>query len=80
MITDKLDLIAKAKLFKITKESDKNYSIEFQDTNATVAALIDKCGEAEYYVTGCYDSGSDWLEINIEELTELKEFVKFLLD
>lgn len=80
MITDKLDLLSKANLFKITKRNDKAYDVEFKDANAMVAASIDEDGNAEYYVTGCYNSGADWLEINMNELAELKAFVKFLID
>lgn len=77
MINDKLDLISKANKFKVTKHGDNSYDIEFK-FDATVAASIDKDNNIQYYVTNCYNSGIDWMEFDIEELHELREFIAFI--
>ena len=40
---------------------------------------LNKNNEIKYYVTGCYDSGCDWEEIEIECFMELKEFCELMI-
>jgi hypothetical protein len=56
-----------------------NYEIRWEG-EAGLAAVIDKrCRLVEYYVTGVYNSGCDYVEINIEVLEDLKTVVKSIL-
>lgn len=44
-----------------------------------LACLLNEDGTTEFFITGIYNSGSDWEEINTEELEQLKEFVKLFV-
>lgn len=64
-------------------ELSKNYFIsqtpegvyEITDNESDLACSIDKNNNVTFYVTGCYDSGIDWLDINIERLDMFREFI-----
>lgn len=64
-------------------ELSKNYCIsqttkgvyEITDNESDLACSIDKNNKVTFYVTGCYDSGRDWLDINIERLDMFREFI-----
>lgn len=34
--------------------------------------------ELEYHVTDCYDSGSEWMKIELEQLNTLQELMKLI--
>ena len=73
----KLDLMALAKEFMVEKQEDGSYSVCFSDgeyADSEVCAYIDNNGSVNYYVTGVYNSGSDFAEIDITALEKLKEF------
>lgn len=74
---DMLKIIDLAQRFTITK-TEQEYEIESNDSN--IAASIDEEGEIQYFVTGVYNSGSDWFDINIEALDELKELCHLVID
>lgn len=66
-----------AQRFTIIKQDDGSYDIEHQTFNS--AASIDKHKNITYFVTGCYNSGNDWLEIDINSLEELKELCELIV-
>ena len=64
--------------FKVI-DNDDNYEIRLEGEEG-LSAIIDKgCGLVEYYVTGIYNSGCDYAEINMEVLEDLKAVVKSIL-
>lgn len=71
-----LDVLVLIKDYGITKENDC-YVIEHRVIN--LAATIKLNGEVHYYISGCYDSGCDYIEIPISELEKLKVIVQYLL-
>ena len=73
----KLDLLELAKEFTVKKEEDGSYSVCFSGeeyADSEVCAYIENNGSVRYYVTGVYNSGSDFAEIDITALEKLKEF------
>lgn len=75
-MNDKLELLALSEKFSVVKKDD---GFEIECVNDTLAAFISKDNEITYYVTGCYDSGSDWIEFDIKELEELKKFCELMV-
>ena len=71
-----LDVLALIKDYKIAKENDC-YVIEHREINLEVTIKLN--GEVHYYVSGCYNSGYDYVEIPINELEELKVIVQYLI-
>ena len=76
MINDKLELLSMAKQFMVSKRTDGGYDIDHKTEN--VAAVVFVNGEIQYYVTGIYNSGTDWEEIDIEALNDLKRFCEMM--
>lgn len=84
---EKLDLLEQSKFYTVTKRDDGCYIIEInwdekplsdRNEGESVVAEIKKNGSVSYYVEGCYNSGLDWMEINITELQQMMHFVKLL--
>lgn len=75
MINDKLELLSMAEQFMVRKSCD-GYCIEHKIEN--IGAVIYKNGEIKYFVTGIYNSGTDWEEIDIEALNDLKRFCEMM--
>lgn len=76
-IEGKLQLLDFAKDFLIEKNGNGEYEIRMKYTN--LAAIVNTAQNViEFYVTGVYDFGSDGIEIEIEQLDKLREFVGLL--
>lgn len=73
---DKLELLDLGKNFSVTKRDD-GFEVESREEN--IAAFISNDKKITYYVTGCYDSGRDWIDFDIEELTKLKNFCELMI-
>ena len=69
---DNLELLSMANKFKIDKR-DGNYYIESLNYGGIVAVIESGFFEVNYYVSGCYDSGTDLMSINIKELEEIRK-------
>lgn len=77
-MNNKLDLLSLSNNFIVTKDpKDRKYKIE--SVNDNLAASIDEQGKITYYVTGCYDSGLDWLSFDKKEFEKLKEFCELMV-
>lgn len=75
----KLELLSLANTFSITKnEQLKEYKIECINDN--LGAIIDEKNRITYYVTGCYDSGLDWLDFDEKEFEKLKQFCELMIE
>ena len=72
-----LELLSYSRKFQIKKTEENVYKIEHTMTN--LGATINKDNEIKYYVTGCYDSGCDWEQIDLEYFIELKEFCELMI-
>ena len=70
-----LALIDSARGYRVTKGEGGAY--EVWDDDASLAACYSG-GEWAYYVTGVYDSGSDFFEIDMGALGRLTEFTRLL--
>lgn len=75
---EKLDLLSLSNSFRVTKDS-KNKKYEIESVNDSLAASIDEQGIITYYITGCYDSGSDWISFDEKEFEKLKEFCELMI-
>lgn len=73
---DKLELLSLGKDFIVTKRDD-GYEVE---ASSDLAAFISNDKKITYYVTGCYNSGSDWVDFDIDELTKLKKFCELMIE
>lgn len=60
------------------KKSGDVYNIE--NTNEFLGAEITADGEITYFVTGCYNSGSDWMEIPLQALSDMKQICEALAE
>lgn len=77
-----LKFIEMSKDFEVEEVKKGIYEIWFKDAkeNDITASIDANKNEISYYVSGCYNSGSDWLEIDIERLEKMKTYVKLLGD
>ncbi len=75
MINDKLELLSMADRFDV-KKSGGRFDI-FHKEEELMATIDDK--GITYYVTGAYNCGTDYLDINMEALMELKEFCEMMI-
>lgn len=76
MISEKLELLSMAEKYTVTKLTDGEYEVAQDD--AELGAIINGQGMVKYYVTGVYNSGADWAEIEMDELMALKRFCELL--
>ena len=76
MINDKLELLSMAENFMVSKRNDGGYDIDHKKED--IGAVIYVNGEIQYFVTGIYNSGTDWAEIDIEALNDLKRFCEMM--
>lgn len=74
---NKLELLSYAEKFIVTKFSD---GYEIKDKNENVAAYIYSDNTIEYYVTDCYNSGTDYVEFDIEAVLNLKAFCELMME
>lgn len=58
------------------RKTEEDYEIE--DVNNSLGATINEDDGVTYYVTGVYNSGTDWEEINVEALEDLKKLCESL--
>ena len=72
-----LNLLSKLRDYKI--EITLTNQIIVMDEDYDLTATIDTDNEIQYFMDGCYNSGADSLEINIDKLLELKAFCEFLI-
>lgn len=84
MITENLELLDKAKNFKITKRADDHYFVESKNTDLVADIyLYDNSAVSpyiiEYGVSGVYNCGYDVADIDIDDLESLKSFCEFLV-
>lgn len=77
LFENKLNLLSLAEDFSV-KKSYEGYEIEMKDEN--LAAIINKDDKSiSYFVTGCYNSGRDWLEIDKVNFESLKSFCELMV-
>lgn len=76
MFENKLNLLALSQNF-IIRKFDSYYIIEHITEN--IQAEIYKDKTIKYYVNGCYDSGSDEVEFNMNAMLELKSFCELMI-
>lgn len=73
-----LELLNLGKCFLVSRNpATKSYEIQSKDSS--LAAIITEEKIITYYVTGCYNSGIDWLDIDIEKLDELRKFCELMV-
>jgi len=76
-----LELLSMATDYVIQKnEYSEEDCYEVYPPSGDLCATIDDNGNLGYFREGCYNSGTDSIEIDIEELLELKKFVELLED
>lgn len=74
-----LDLLDLSKDFNVIKLDDKyqnDYKIESK--NSDLVAFING-KDISFCVSGCYNSGSDLIDIDIEDLGKLNKFCKLII-
>lgn len=76
----RLKLLAKNKSFDIENCGNKCFVISFKNNEfyEPIEAYINQDGEVEYYMVGIYNSGVDFIDINMDSLKMLEEFVNLL--
>jgi hypothetical protein len=75
---ENLELLSMADDFKIHKTEQGGYIIENKEKSGLMASIESGFLNVTYYVTGCYNSGVDYMPIDIKQLEELREFVRLL--
>lgn len=81
-----LKLLSLSKNFHVEEiKSELSYLIQNaeSDSDNPIECVIERDGSGwkeEYYLTGCYNSGTDYLKIDISELNKLQKFIKSLID
>lgn len=76
----RLNLLAKNKRFDIENCGDNCFVISFKNNEfyEPIEAYINQDGEVEYYMVGIYNSGTDFIDINMDALKMLEKFVNLL--
>ena len=77
-IKDKLDLMNLSKEFEVNQHEDGSYEIVLKGSNLVAFISLGE-DQVNYYVTGVYNSCSDYERINMLQLEKLKKFVEFLM-
>lgn len=78
-MNEKLELLSMAKTFKV-KKNEYNPGYEVRHRNASLCAdILDNTLEIKYYVSGVYNSGIDYAEIDMDALMELKKFCEMMI-
>ena len=78
-INKRLEFLSLASEFSIEKDIDEDkVSYEVSHNNSDLVASIDSLGEIKYYLSGCYNSGVDYIKIEMSELDELQSFCELL--
>lgn len=72
-----LDVMTLIKDFDVKKV---NSGYEIESKQEEISAFVDEKLDVEFYVTGVYNSGSDWAEINMEELRKLQDICKYIVN
>ena len=75
---EKLLFLSKAKDFEIIKAKD-GYEVHNKDGECDLVAFISNDKTIKYYLTGLYNTGLNWHEINFEELENLKIFCEMII-
>ncbi len=77
-----LDLLALAENFKIEKPAAKydEWCYKISEKDGNLCAFFELDGSIKYYVTGVYDSGIDFAEIDIERLNKLVTFCNLMVE
>lgn len=81
-IEDKLCFLSLAENFKVERNSDGSYTIASlvnNDEDYALVATIEN-GVIDYCIKGIYNSGCDYVSVDMGTLEKLKEFVKLLSD
>ena len=81
-IEDKLCFLSLAENFKVERNSDGSYTIASlvnNDEDYALVATIEN-GVVDYCIKGIYNSGCDYVSVDMGTLEKLKEFVKLLSD
>ena len=73
---DKLKLLALGQDFIINK---KNEGYTINDKKSNLEAFIKNDKKIKYYISGVYNSGVDYVEIDVERLSKLKEFCEMMI-
>lgn len=81
-VQDKLKLLSYAEQFIVTEtEEDKQTVYDIDCKGAAyygLSARIYRDGETHYYVSGIYNSGTDYAEIDIDAFRNLVRFCKLM--
>ena len=78
-IESRLNLLASAEKFVVSKDNEGGYKVEFKYSGydeSMVAFYQD--GGWHYYIEGVYNYGGDFVEIEMAQLEELKAFCEML--
>lgn len=79
---DALRLVELGNKYNIKRNTDahtKEIEYEIESKEDAVACVISREGKIDYYVSGAYNSGSDFIPIEMETLMELKEFGELII-
>ena len=75
-ILDMLDLAKDFTVIKLSEKYDDDYKVESK--NSDLVAFINETS-IKYAVSGVYNSGSNLVEIDIEDLNKLVKFCEFVV-
>lgn len=73
---NKLELLSLSNKFEV-KKTDNGYDVEHNECNLSAYITHDK--KVTYYVGGCYNSGSEYVEFDIDYLDQLREFCNLMI-
>lgn len=74
-----LTLLEKSKRISINKNNEGyTISTNYDNYHPLITEYDTENKEWNYYVSGTYNCGSDYIKIDIDELNELKDFISML--
>lgn len=79
---DALRLVELGNRYIITRNVDadtQQIDYDIESKVSSIACSIDLESRIKYYVTGVYNSGSQYAEIEMDALMELKEFAELII-
>ena len=78
VINDSLKFLAEFSRYDVKKldyDDDPDYEYEITDSQSDIVALVDHNGKVDFKVSGVYNSGCNYADIDVVALDKFRKFV-----
>ena len=75
-INDSLKFLAEFSRYNVNRlDEDDDYDYEITDSQSDIVALVDPSGKVDFKVSGVYNSGCNYANIDVVALDKFRKFV-----